>query len=74
MLKKIITILLIFTAIEFNLQWNGYEHEPNEVKVTNNNQELEVYDEWHKEGNVYYWNVYDGGEVVSFLNFWTSYD
>lgn len=73
MSKKILLILFLITAIEFNLQWTGYEHKPNWVKAWNGNQEVEIQDSWEKVGNVYYWSVYRNGELLTFLNFWTSY-
>jgi len=72
-LYKIITILIIFTAIEFNLQWTGYEHEPNWVEVKNEEKIVEVNDSWEKIEEVYYWNVFDlDGNLITFLNFWTE--
>jgi len=72
-LYKIITILIIFTTIEFNLQWTGYEHEPNWVEVKNEEKIVEVNDSWEKIEEVYYWNVFDlDGNLITFLNFWTE--
>ena len=72
-LHKIITILIIFTSIEFNLQWLNNEHQPNWVEVKNNEEVIEVEDSWEKIDNTYYWNVYDtNGNLISFINFWTQ--
>jgi len=74
-MNKLIIIFLIFTAIEFNLQWTGYEHEPNWVEVKNEEEIVEVNDSWEKVEEVYYWNVFDlDGNLITFLNFWTTYD
>jgi len=84
-MNKLIIIFLIFTAIEFNLQWTGYEHEPNWVEVKNEEEIVEVNDYWEKVEEVYYcwekveevyyWNVFDlDGNLITFLNFWTTYD
>ena len=73
-MKNLLFLLLIITAIEFNLQWNGIEHQPNWVKAWDNNQEVQIEDNWTKIGNVYSWNVYDvQGNLITFLNFWTTY-
>jgi len=72
-LHKIITILIIFTAIEFNLQWLNNEHQPNWVEVKNDEEVVEVNDSWEKVNEVYYWNIYDlEGNLITFLNFWTE--
>jgi len=73
-MKFLIFLLLIITAIEFNLQWNGLEHEPNWVKCWEGENEVQIQDNWQKIDNVYYWNVYDvQGNLITFLNFWTTY-
>lgn len=74
---KIPILLLIFiTAIQFQLNFIGTEHEPNWVKVWAGNKEIPVISETKKVGDMWYWNVYtaDGKVLITFLNFFQSYE
>ena len=71
-MKSLFLLFIIIVAIEWNLQWNGLEHIPNQVKAWDNNgQEIELVSEWQKSDGVYYWSAktYDR-QYNWFLNFW----
>ncbi len=57
-MKKLILIILIITAIEFSLSFNGLYHEPNQAKAWDRNgNEIELISEWEKVGQIFYWKV-----------------
>ena len=69
---KQIILLLVIVAIEFNLCWNGFGHQPNWVKVYDTQGEIEITETREKIGNTYYWSIYDlKGDLITFLNFWS---
>lgn len=73
-MKNLLLILLFIAIIEWNLGWNGIENIPNQVRAWDTDgQEVQTIDNWQKIDNVYYWNVYFDGKLLTFLNFWTTY-
>jgi len=66
-MKKLIAIAFV----TFNLAWNGFENVPLKVVVQDQNrQTIETTDVWSKNGNVYEWNVYRQGKLLTFLKMW----
>jgi hypothetical protein len=71
-MKNIILILVIIIGIEFNLSWNGFENIPNKVIATNQNSQKVILQETRERvDGIWYWNLYENGKLLTFLNFWT---
>lgn len=70
-MKLPILLLLIITAIQFQLNFIGTEHQPNWVKVYSYEREIPVISKAEKIDGVWMWKVYsENEELISFLSWW----
>ena len=71
-MNKILLSILIITAIEFNLSWNGFENMPNQAKAWDEQgNEIQLVSQWEKTDGIYYWNARTADNGYNwFLNFW----
>ena len=69
-MKILALILTAIIAIEFNLLWNGINHEPNWVKINNEPAIQEKREEIEGGWN---WEIYsEQGNLITFLKFWVE--
>jgi len=69
-MKKLLLLLLIFTAINWHFAWNGYENVPGDVEVWNGDEQIEVLSGSVKyEGRWLWWVVADG-KLIDSMSFY----
>ena len=73
-MKKLILLLATIAVIEWNLQWNGLQNTPNQVKAWDTSGNLiEVKSSWQATNNGFYWTAETiDGQWQGYLGYWVN--